>query len=140
MSEHERSFGEVLHTLREKKDVTLRELARKIEVSAPFLSDVEKGRRAPLTAERLEAVVLALNLDKAEERELYDAAGKQRNTIAPDLPDYIMEHEYVSAALRTARDLDAGDEEAQRVILCINLNSNILLTGSLSFQIRSWIR
>ena len=77
MSEHERSFGEVLHTLREKKDVTLRELARKIEVSAPFLSDVEKGRRAPLTADRLEAVVLALNLDKTEERELYDAAGKQ---------------------------------------------------------------
>ena len=116
MADQERSFGEVLHQLREKKDVTLRELARKINVSAPFLSDVEKGRRAPLTAERLEAVVLALNLDKDEERELYDAAGKQRKTIAPDLPDYIMEHEYVSAALRTARDLDAGEEEWQQFI------------------------
>ena len=113
---NERNFGEVLHQLREKKDVTLRELARKIEVSAPFLSDVEKGRRAPLTAERLEAVVRVLNLDKDEERDLYDAAGKQRNTIAPDLPDYIMEHEYVSAALRTARDLDAGEEEWQKFI------------------------
>lgn len=116
MADQERSFGEVLHQLREKKDVTLRELARKINVSAPFLSDVEKGRRAPLTAERLEAVVLALNLDKKEERELYDAAGRQRKTIAPDLPDYIMEHEYVSAALRTARDLDAGEEEWQQFI------------------------
>ena len=116
MADQERSFGEVLHQLREKKDVTLRELARKINVSAPFLSDVEKGRRAPLTAERLEAVVLALNLDKEEERELYDAAGRQRNTIAPDLPDYIMEHEYVSAALRTARDLDAGEEEWKQFI------------------------
>ena len=116
MAGHEKSFGEVLHLLRDKKDVTLRELARKINVSAPFLSDVEKGRRAPLTAERLEAVVSALNLDKAEERELYDAAGRQRKTIAPDLPDYIMEHEYVSAALRTARDLDAGEEEWQKFI------------------------
>lgn len=116
MASHEKSFGEVLHLLRDKKDVTLRELARKINVSAPFLSDVEKGRRAPLTAERLEAVVSALNLDKAEERELYDAAGRQRKTIAPDLPDYIMEHEYVSAALRTARDLDAGEEEWQKFI------------------------
>lgn len=113
---NESSFGDILHQLREKKDVTLRELARKIEVSAPFLSDVEKGRRAPLTAERLEAVVRALNLDKDEERKLYDAAGKQRNTIAPDLPDYIMGHEYVSAALRTARDLDAGEEEWQKFI------------------------
>ena len=116
MADQEKSFGEVLHLLREKKDVTLRELARKINVSAPFLSDVEKGRRAPLTAERLEAVVSALNLDKEEERELYDAAGRQRKTIAPDLPDYIMEHEYVSAALRTARDLDAGEEEWQKFI------------------------
>ena len=116
MADQEKSFGEVLHLLREKKDVTLRELARKINVSAPFLSDVEKGRRAPLTAERLEAVVSALNLDKDEERELYDAAGRQRKTIAPDLPDYIMEHEYVSAALRTARDLDAGEEELQKFI------------------------
>ena len=106
MTNQERSFGEVLHLLREKKDVTLRELARKINVSAPFLSDVEKGRRAPLT----------LNLDKEEERELYDAAGRQRKTIAPDLPDYIMEREYVSAALRTARDLDAGEEEWRKFV------------------------
>lgn len=116
MANQERSFGEVLHQLRKKKDVTLRELARKINVSAPFLTDVEKGRRAPLTAERLEAAVLALNLDKKEERELYDAAGRQRKTIAPDLPEYIMEHDYVSAALRTARDLNAGEEEWQKFI------------------------
>ena len=116
MTNQERSFGEVLHLLREKKDVTLRELARKINVSAPFLSDVEKGRRAPLTAERLEAAAQALNLDKEEERELYDAAGRQRKTIAPDLPDYIMEREDVSAALRTARDLDAGEEEWRKFV------------------------
>ena len=116
MTNQERSFGEVLHLLREKKDVTLRELARKINVSAPFLSDVEKGRRAPLTAERLEAAAQALNLNKEEEQELYDAAGRQRKTIAPDLPDYIMEREYVSAALRTARDLDAGEEEWRKFV------------------------
>ena len=32
MTNQERSFGEVLHLLREKKDVTLRELARKIMI------------------------------------------------------------------------------------------------------------
>lgn len=40
-----KSFGEYLAYLRELKNVTLRELARQIGVSAPFLSDVEKGRR-----------------------------------------------------------------------------------------------
>lgn len=39
------TFGEYLTAKREEKDITLRELARKLEVSAPFLSDVEKNRR-----------------------------------------------------------------------------------------------
>ena len=57
-----KSFEEYLAYLREMKNVTLRELARQIGVSAPFLSDVEKGRRAALTAERLDLVVKVLNL------------------------------------------------------------------------------
>ena len=40
-----------------------------------------------------------------------DLAGKKRNSVAPDLPDYIMEPDYVSAALRTARDLDASEAD-----------------------------
>ena len=116
MAERELSFGEYLTQLREAKDVTLRELARKIGVSAPFLSDVEKNRRAPLTAERLEKVAAGLGLSEEEKAEMYDMAGKQRNAIAPDLPEYIMEREYVSAALRTARDLDAGEAEWREFI------------------------
>ena len=46
-----------------------------------------------------------------ENAQMLDLAGKKRNAVAPDLPEYIMERDYVSAALRTARDLDAGEEE-----------------------------
>ena len=42
MGTSDKSCGELLTQLREKKDKTLRELARAIGVSAPFLSDVEK--------------------------------------------------------------------------------------------------
>ena len=104
------SFGTYLANLREEKDVTLRELARKIGVSAPFLSDVEKDRKPPLTAERLQKVVDTLHLSKEESDQLFIIAGKQKGTIAPDLPEYIM-NDYVSNALRTAKDLDAGEEE-----------------------------
>jgi len=111
MEKNSKTFGEVLKRLREEKDVTLRELARKLNVSAPFLSDVEKNRRAPLTTERLKQVVEALNLSENEERELMDAVATQKKVIAPDIPEYIIQRDYVSAALRTARDLDAGEEE-----------------------------
>jgi hypothetical protein len=54
-------------------------------------------------------VVAVLHLDSEKKTALYDAAGKQKNSIPPDLPDYIMEHEYVRplfaqlATLRQAR-------------------------------------
>ena len=45
---------------------------------------------------------------------MFNLAGKKRNTIAPDLPEYIMNRDYVAAALLTARDLNAGEDEWSR--------------------------
>ena len=41
------TLAERIRELREKKDLSLRELAREVGVSAAFLSDVELGRRYP---------------------------------------------------------------------------------------------
>jgi len=111
MSKQYENFGQLLSEKREEKDITLRELARQLGVSAPFLSDVEKNRCAPLTAERLDTVAGILNLSETEKADMYDLVGKQRDSVAPDLPEYIKGRDYVSMALRTARDLDAGEEE-----------------------------
>ena len=43
----ELTLGQKIHELRDKADLSLRELALKISVSAPFLSDIELGRRFP---------------------------------------------------------------------------------------------
>ena len=42
-----KTLGERIRELREDRDISGRELAKKIKVSAPFLSDVELGRRHP---------------------------------------------------------------------------------------------
>lgn len=42
-----KTFGERIRELRDEKDVSLRELAKKLDVSAAFLSDIELGRRYP---------------------------------------------------------------------------------------------
>lgn len=111
MSTEYSNFGDFIANKRENKQITLREMARRLEVSAPFLSDVEKDRRNPFDSDRLEKVAGILEMDKQEVELMYNLAGKRRNSVAPDLPDYIMERDYVSAALRTARDLDAGEKE-----------------------------
>lgn len=105
------NFGAFLTAKREEHDLTLREMARQIGVSAPFLSDVEKDRTAPLTKDRLDKVAEILHLDIDERTAMFDLVGRQRNTVAPDLPEYIMGRDYVAAALRTARDLNAGEAE-----------------------------
>lgn len=110
MSTTYETFGAFLTAKREEKDITLREMARILDVSPTFISDVEKNRSTP-KAERLERLAEALNLDNDEKAVMYDLVGKQRDSVAPDLPEYIKGRDYVSAALRTARDLDAGEKE-----------------------------
>jgi transcriptional regulator with XRE-family HTH domain len=43
----EQTLGGKLRALREQADLSLRELAKAVDVSPPFLSDVELGRRYP---------------------------------------------------------------------------------------------
>lgn len=42
-----KTLGQYIRELREKKDISLRELAKKLDVSAAFVSDIELGRRFP---------------------------------------------------------------------------------------------
>ena len=102
------SFGDFLQEKRKENELTLRTLAEKLGWSAPYLTDIEKGRRNPPDLEKLNMLADIFNLSEDEKKDMMELAGKKRETIAPDLPEYIMEHDYVAAALRTARDLDAG--------------------------------
>ena len=110
------TFGEYLKHTREKKQISLREVARTLGVSAPFLSDVENNRRGPLTEERLTDLAKVLHLNELEKAEMYDIVGKQKGLLAPDLNPYVTERPYVNAALRTARNLEANEEDWQRFV------------------------
>ena len=110
------NFGAFLQSKREEKKITLRKMADMLGFSAPFLSDVEKDRRNPPDLAKLELIARILELTYEEKETMYNLAGKKRDSVAPDLPEYIMQRDYVAAALRTARDLDAGEEEWLRFV------------------------
>ena len=110
------NFGEFISQKRVGKQITLRKMADMLGISAPFLTDVEKDRRNPFDMEKLTRLAEVLDLSDEERELMFNLAGKKRNAVAPDLPEYIMERDYVSAALRTARDLDAGEEEWNRFV------------------------
>ena len=110
------NFGEFIAKKRLERRITLRKMAEMLDCSATFLSDIEKDRRNPLDMERMEKLSQILALSEEERNEMLDLAGRKRNSVAPDLPDYIMNRSYVSAALRTARDLNAGEAEWPKFI------------------------
>ena len=91
-------------------------MADLLDCSAPFLSDMEKGRRNPLSLEKLELAAKILKLTPGENDLMLDLAGRKRQSVPPDLPEYIMDRDYVSAALRTARDFGAGEDEWNKFV------------------------
>lgn len=90
-------------------------MAKDLGCSAPFLSDVEKDRRNPFELAKLDRIAGLLNLSEEDKSVMMNLAGEKRNSVAPDLPEYIR-NEYVSAALRTAKKLDASEEEWNKFI------------------------
>jgi transcriptional regulator with XRE-family HTH domain len=42
-----KTLGEFIRTKRDESDISLRELARQLDITPPFLSDIELGKRYP---------------------------------------------------------------------------------------------
>lgn len=110
------SFGEFVVAKRIAQGISLRKLAELMDVSASFWSDVEKGRKNPPKLEKLEQLATILHLTDEDKKLMLDLAGKQRNAVAPDIPEYIKQNDYVAAALRTVRDLGASEEDWEKFV------------------------
>ncbi len=111
-----KNFGEFVSSMRKDRKITVRGLAELLGISAPFLTDVEKDRRNPFDEEKLEKLAQIFNLSREEKDTMYNLVGQKRDILPPDYKDYVIKRDYVSTALRTARDLDAGEEEWQRFV------------------------
>lgn len=97
--------------------IVLRTLAAKLDLSPVYLSNIENDRRPAPTRAYLERLEQELHLSKVETEQMLDLAAKsQNNRVSADLPDYIMDREIVRAALRTAKEADATDQEWQEFI------------------------
>lgn len=110
-------FGAFIARKRLEKDIKLRPIADQLGVSVTYLSDIIKGRRNPPDIEGLEILAKVLDLSEEEREEMLDLAGKERNQVSPDLPEYIMDESLPSArvALRRAKNHGLGEDFWQEV-------------------------
>lgn len=110
------SFGQFLHEKRLERKMSYRDLASSLGLSAPYISDMEKGRRNAPSMDVLESLASYFNLSEKEKTMMFDLAGESKNEIAPDLPNYIRDNNSVVVALRTARDLGATQKDWENFV------------------------
>lgn len=113
------TFGEYLKQKRLDKEITLRGFAKLVDISPLYLCDLEKGRKAAPSMEVMQKMVSKLALNKEESERFYDLAALEqtaKNPIPKDLNAFLKDNHVIVSALRTAKDLDATDEEWQDFI------------------------
>ena len=111
-------FGDYVNRLRKGRgpggrDVLMRDLAEAMGgISLPYLSDILNGKRNPPGLNQLLAIAKALSMTPDEKDKMMDLAGWEREEIAPDLKDVVMDDDtpYLRMALRTARRKGLGND------------------------------
>jgi transcriptional regulator with XRE-family HTH domain len=76
------SFGEVLRESRRNSGKTIGDVARLLELSTVYVSDVERGNRRPFTRDRILKIADFLTEDPGE---LLKAADRERGVIEYDV-------------------------------------------------------
>ena len=120
MSEKEMNFGEYIESIRKSKRKSIRQTAIAIGVSPQYYSEVEKSHRSVLNAERLAKLRDYLEMTPEEYQTMSTKAAesyKGKNKQVPqDFEDYIVERDYVMAALRTMKEMDADQADWKRMV------------------------
>ena len=117
MKKDEITFGGFIREKRLAAKINLRKLAEILDISPAFLSDIENDHRYPPDKDKIYKIADVLGLSKEDTDLLFDlAAGNKKNSVSPDIADYIMAQEKSRVALRMARDKGAGEEEWEKII------------------------
>ena len=116
-------FGVYLRARRHELGLSSRSFADELNLSAAYISDVEKGNRyAPL--EHLEQIVRVLQIEEGEIEYFYDLAGCTHKNW-PDINEYLAKTPNARKAIRLARDRNVSEKDFLNIVE--NLRQNNLI-------------
>jgi len=106
-------LGKYIKKRRIVRNIGQRELARRIGISAPYLNDIENGKRKAPSKKVIERIsnILETNLEY-----LYDLAGRDSKKIPPDIPEIIKQYSETSSLLRIIKQYDLSRLHIQGLI------------------------
>ena len=107
LSEIDFVFGKYLRAIREAKKISIRQLAKKVNKTPTYISDIENGNNKPPEKKLLDDIIISLEIESYSssiKNNLYDLAARERNDIPADIKDYIMGNETLLKIIRCTKD------------------------------------
>ena len=113
-------FGPYLRAVRKALNISIRTLAKEVDKTPTYISDIENRNNKPPEKELLEKIVVALNIDKYYspklKNTLFDLAAKERNEVSCDIKDYIMGDNKVITLIRKLKDAPNNGEIVEKLL------------------------
>ena len=135
-NKYNKNFGSFIREIRISNDIGQRDLAQKIGVAASYLNDIEKNKRSAPKIHIIKKIssILKIDLDL-----LNDLAGKSKNSLAPDIIDYIEKHQNIISLIRTAKNNNLGNEEISQLELSISNSKTktLIVAAGLGSRLKS---
>ena len=125
---NKKTFGTYIRSLRLYRGFGLRDLARQLGISAPYLSDLEKDKRGAPPVDLVRAIVKILDADSEN---IYDLAGKSRNTIASDIEDLLNAKPEIVSLLRSANFFNLSKQQILGIKETMtSLNTSVIIIAA----------
>lgn len=123
------SFGTYLREKRNEEQLTLRTVAKKLDITATYLSDIEKGHKNPpdRNPDMMSQFQSILHLTDEDMTTLYDLAAKDRPSgqqVPVDLSEYLREQSGIRDFVRTVRKKGLSEENWNELTKTLGKLSN----------------
>ena len=106
------TFGSYVRHLRIQSKIGQRQLAKIIGVAPSYLNDIEKNKRK---APKTDLIKKLSEILKADLNLLNDLAGNSKQTIAPDIADFIESNPKIISLLRAIKSGELSNDEISNI-------------------------
>ena len=124
---NENKLGFVIRKLRIEKSIGQRELAKKLNISASYLNDIEKNKRQSPSSEVIEKLSTILEVKKEF---LFDLTANKK--IPVDIEKYLIENQKLISLIRSLKENNVSEleiENIQNLIRKKNIKTLIVAAG-----------
>ena len=111
------TFGQYLREIRKTKNISIRQLAKKVNKTPTYISDIENSNNYPPDKELLESIITALGIDEDKVKSMiYDLAAKERKDVPADVKEYIINNSDLLQFIRKTKDKQVSWSRVTQII------------------------